>query len=396
MNHPGAAHPDSHDTADSGPDLVAYVGVIAIMTGPPPAPDELRAALHERLGRPVDIRPVELARPGDDEALFAFVTQAVRPRPAPGPAWQCWAVTGLSDHRWAVLLAARHDIADAGIVTAVLAGLGADDAGQATVGAARRNADSAAGGTSFSAVQVPLADAASACQAFDVTLNELALTALTNGVRTALRHRGRDPRRLSVRARQPLSARAAAAAARMGRRVPVLPRGLPVEEPDVLRQLQTVHRAMAGLKADARHRNILLPAAASMPLVLARRAIKLLTTPPRDDVLVTMTNVTGPRDHRDMLGRPIVCLVGVAPVPPVGQAAVMLVTYGQDLIFGLTADCDTFPLADDVTHGIARTIEHLAAAARHPHPGRPALALIGPRATGDQRLGERTTDDRAG
>lgn len=397
VNYPGAAYSDSRDGAHSDPDLVPYVGVIAVMTGPMPAHEELAAALDDRLGRPADLLAVELAEPGDDEALFAFVTQAIRPRPEPGPQWRCWAVAGLSDHRWAVLLAARHDIADAGIVTDVLAGLGTDSAVSATVGAPHPSTLPPGRPTSFSAVQVARADAVSVCKTFDVTLNELALTAVTNGLRSALRHRGRDPRRISVRTRQPLSARAGAAAARMSRRIPVLRRALPVEEPDVLRQLRTVHRTLADFKADARHRSPWsLPATALMPVALARRALKMVTDPPRDDLLVAMTSVTGPRRPGDMLGRPIVAMVGVPPVPPPGQVAVILLTYGPDLFFGLTADCDTFPEADDVTHGIARTIEHLAAAARHPHPGRPALALIGTRATGDQGLGERNTDDRAG
>ncbi|MEH3132191.1 MAG: WS/DGAT domain-containing protein [Mycolicibacterium neoaurum] len=397
MNHPGAAHSDSHDGAHSDPELVPYVGVIAIMTGPMPAHDELAAALDQRLGRSVDLLAAELAAPGDDDALFAFVTQAIRPCPKPGPQWRCWAVAALSDDRWAVLLAARHDIADAGTVTDVLAGLSTDGAVPGPVGAPHPSTRAPGRPTSFSAVQVALADAESVCRTFDVTLNELALTAVTNGLRSALRHRGRDPRRISVHTRQPLSARAVAAAARMSRRIPVLRRALPVEEPDVLRQLQNVHRTVADFKADARHRSPWsVPSPALLPVELARRAFTMVTAPPRDDLLVAMTNVTGPRRPGDMLGRPIVAMVGVPPVPPPGQVAVMLLTYGPDLFFGLTADCDTFPEADDVTHGMARTVEHLAAAARHPHPGRPALALIGPRATGDHLLGERNTDDRAG
>lgn len=67
------------------------------------------------------------------------------------------------------------------------------------------------------------------------------------------------------------------------------------------------------------------------------------------------------------------------PIPPVAlrlRASVAILSYGEDLIFGITTDFDAFPDVDELAGGIGRAIAHLTAVARHPHPGRPALALL--------------------
>lgn len=52
----------------------------------------------------------------------------------------------------------------------------------------------------YAATQVSLKDVAKVCHAFDVTINDVALAAITDSYRAALIRRGEEPRRDSLRA----------------------------------------------------------------------------------------------------------------------------------------------------------------------------------------------------
>src|SRR5262249_6644521 len=60
----------------------------------------------------------------------------------------------------------------------------------------------------FSAARVRLADMLEACQVFDVTLNDVALAAITDSYRRILLDRGEQPSRNSLRTLVPVSVRA--------------------------------------------------------------------------------------------------------------------------------------------------------------------------------------------
>ncbi|MGW0161515.1 wax ester/triacylglycerol synthase family O-acyltransferase [Mycobacterium sp. NPDC003323] len=383
------------------------------------------------------IRRAALPAPGDDAALFTFAAEAMEPRlDRERPLWQCWIIEGLSEGRWALLMKVHHCIADGIATMHMLAGLSDGGEGETYVGAIRaaRIADdtrqpgalltlnplrwartiwdtaSAAstaaaltiGGTvqiidsllragpkntlngpvttmrRYSAVRVPLTDVAAVCHAFDVTLNDVALSAITDSFRAALKRRGEVPQPKSLRTLVPVSVRADDRADAAGNRVSVMLPYLPVDEPDPVQQLHSVHRRLDKAKSSGQRQagSNAVAALKLVPFAIATRAVRVLTSLPQRGVVTLATNVPGPRDHLHVLGREVVQML---PIPPVAlrlRAAVAILSYGDDLVFGITGDFDAFPDVDALTAGIARAVAHLTAVARHPHPGRRALALI--------------------
>lgn len=391
------------------------------------------------------IRRAALPHPGDDAALFRFTAEAMEPRlDRERPLWQCWIIEGLAGDRWALLMKMHHCIADGIATMHMLAGLSDGGEGDTYVNAIRaahagrpaerslptltlnplrwaRNgwntasalgtsAASAVGGTiqivdgllragpkstlngpvttmrRYSAVQMQLADVTAVSQAFDVTLNDVALSAITDSFRAALKRRGEMPHRRTLRTLVPVSVRSTDAMDQLDNRVSVMLPYLPVDEPDLVEQLRTVHRRMARAKSGGQRQagSSVVSVLKLVPFAFASRAIRILTALPQRGVVTLATNVPGPQRHLQILGREV---VRVLPIPPVAlrlRAAVAILSYGEDLIFGITTDFDAFPDVDELAGGIGRAIAHLTAVARNPHPGRPALALLEPRTADDR------------
>jgi len=185
-----------------------------------------------------------LPQPGDDAALFRLVAEIMERRlDRDRPLWECWIIEGLAEGRWAMLTKLHHCIADGISATHVLTGLcdGTDAATfadrirgakeskpqaigpsglglnplnwiggmwrlstavtsaavRATMGAVEiaaavvTPADSSLTGPvsslrRYSAARVSLVDVATVCQKFDVTINDVALAAITDSFRAFL------------------------------------------------------------------------------------------------------------------------------------------------------------------------------------------------------------------
>ncbi|MDN4516972.1 wax ester/triacylglycerol synthase family O-acyltransferase [Mycolicibacterium austroafricanum] len=377
------------------------------------------------------IRRAALPHPGDDEALFRFTAEAMETRlDRERPLWQCWIIEGLAEDRWAMLMKVHHCIADGIATMHLLAGLSDGGEGETYAGAIRAaherpqngfslpaltlnplrwahiawNTASALTATAamtiggaveivdslvrpgsssslngpvttmrrYSAVQVPLARVASVCQAFDVTLNDVALAAITDSYRAALKRRGEEPRHNSLRTLVPVSVRSDDAAGRFDNRVSVMLPYLPVDEPDRVEQLQAVHRRLRRAKGGGQRQagSAVVAAVKLVPFALATRAIRLLTSLPQRGVVALATNVPGPQHRLQVMGREVLRML---PVPPMAlrlRTAVAILSYGDDLVFGITTDFDAFPDVDELAAGIAEAVTCLSAAAHHPRPTR--------------------------
>lgn len=370
------------------------------------------------------IRRAALPHPGDDEALFRFTAEAMETRlDRERPLWQCWIIEGLANDRWAILMKVHHCVADGIATMLMLTGLSDAGEGDTYVGAIRAaheqarpgfslsmptlnplqwartaaNAVSAVtttiGGTieifnsllqagtttslngpvttmrRYSAVHVPLADVASVCQAFDVTINDVALSAITDSFRAALQRRGEHPERDSLRTLVPVSVRGNDAMGRLDNRVSVMLPYLPVDEPDRVEQLKAVHQRLNRVKAGGQRQaaSAAMTATRFLPFAMAARLIRTVTALPQRGVVTLATNVPGPQRHLQMMGCDVVRML---PVPPVAlrlRVAVAILSYGQDLIFGITTDFDAFPDVDELARGIVDAVAGLAAAARTPY-----------------------------
>lgn len=375
------------------------------------------------------IHRAALPHPGGDQELFRFVAEAMEPRlDRERPLWQSWVIEGLADGRWALLIKVHHCMADGIAAMHLLAGLtdgGEGDTYASAIRAAHEeshrrpslptptlnplrwmrggwNAAAALvattlstvegavdivdslvrpSGTSlngpvttmrrYSAVEVPMARVASVCHAFDVTLNDVALAAITDSFRAALQRRGERPRADSLRTLVPVSVRSNDAAHLLDNRVSVMLPHLPVDEPDRLEQLRTVHRRLERAKASGQRQagSATVAVLKLVPFAVATRAVRVLTGLPQRGVVTLATNVPGPQHRLQVMGRDVVRML---PIPPVAlglRAAVAILSYGDELVFGITTDFDTFPDVDELAAGIGAAVDSLSAAARHPRRG---------------------------
>jgi len=71
--------------------------------------------------------------------------------------------------------------------------------------------------------------------------------------------------------------------------------------------------------------------------------------------------VPGPRRRLRMMGRDVLRLL---PIPPIAlrlRTGIAMLSYGDDLVFGITADYDAVPDVDELADGIERAVTRLVA-----------------------------------
>ncbi|MBS4728941.1 wax ester/triacylglycerol synthase family O-acyltransferase [Mycobacterium sp. SM1] len=371
------------------------------------------------------VRRLALPRPGGDSELFRVVADVLERRlDRDRPLWECWAIEGLQGNRWAILIKIHHCVADGVSATRILTRLcdnanGRDGpvfaqhfgpsrtarppaqlravpdagargpvgelwraAGAVTNAAARAVSGAAeiavalmrpAAGSSlvgpvtamrrYRAVRVPLADVERVCRRFGVTINDVALAAITEGFREVLLHRGEQPRANSLRTLVPVSVRSPDALEELGNRISVMLPYLPVEQDDPIQQLRVVHSRLRHAKQGGqRHAGHVLVAAANhVPFVVSSWVIRLLTRLPQRGVVTLATNVPGPRHPLQMMGRTVVRLL---PIPPIAlrlRTGIAVLSYADDLVFGITADYDAAPDVEELAKGIAAAVARLEA-----------------------------------
>ena len=365
------------------------------------------------------VHRIALPQPGDDAALFRVVADIMERRlDRDRPLWEGWIIEGLAENRWAVLTKLHHCIADGISATRLLAGLcdGAD--GETFANRIRAAAESpalrpswpslnpldwagdiwhlstavtsaaariAAGAVQiaagilspadssligpvsnlrrYSAAQVLLVDVAMICHKFDVTINDVALAAITDSFRAMLMHRGEQPQRNSLRTLVPVSVRSADASNQLDNRVSLMLPYLPIELEDPIERLQAVHGRLTRAKSGGQRQagSALFSAANYIPFALTAWAVRLLTRLPQFGVVALATNVPGPRRRLRMMGRDVLRLL---PIPPIAlhlRTGIAMRSYGDDLVFGITADYDAVPDVDELASGIEAAVARLVA-----------------------------------
>lgn len=435
------------EAEDSDPNVSLAIGAVAVMAGPMPDFDTLRATLADRIlsvprlrqvlrTRPLDlgapewvddphlditrhVRRAALPRPGDDAALFGWVADIMERRlDRDHPLWQCWVVDGLPCNRWAILMKIHHCVADGVGAAHLLARLCDDfpehEAPQAhravpssdfsltfslnpidwVTGVWRTAADVAAvagkvvngageivGGLltptpssltgpvtarrRYAVAEVSLADVARVCERFDVTVNDVALAAITDSFRSMLTARGVKPAPKALPTLVPVSVRSWAGSATLNDRANqvsvMLPR-LPVEQADPVAQLRTVHDRLTKAKAGGQRQagSALVTIANAVPFPLTAWAVRALTRLPQRGVAMLATNVPGPRRRVTVLGCEVIRLLPVPPLAMRIRTAVAILSYADHLVFGVLSDYDAELDVDALAAGIERAVTRLA------------------------------------
>ncbi|WP_156685530.1 WS/DGAT/MGAT family O-acyltransferase [Mycobacterium sp. Marseille-P9652] len=218
----------------------------------------------------------------------------------------------------------------------------------------------------YSAARVRLSDLKKVSRAFGVTLNDVALAAITSSYRQMLLDRGERPSRNSLRTLVPVSVRAANQFGMTDNQVSAMLPLLPVDEGDPVEQLHLVHDRLARAKASGQSEggNAAQSAARAAPFALSAWAIRLLSRLPQRAVVALATNVPGPRGHQTLMGRRV---LEILPIPPIAlqvRTGIAMVSYADTFVFGITADYDTAPDIDALAAGIERGVAQLVEAAR--------------------------------
>lgn len=203
-------------------------------------------------------------------------------------------------------------------------------------------------------------------RSFGVTLNDVALAAITSSYRTMLLDRGESPGPHALRTLIPVSMRSADHFDITDNRVSAMLPLLPVDEPDPVKQLEIVHRRLSRAKDSGQREGgrAVFAAAGNIPFALSAWTIRLLTRLPQNSVTALATNVPGPRGRQRVLGREV---LEILPIPPIAlhlRTGIAMLSYAGRFSFGITADYDSAPDVDVLARGIEDAVQRLAALGR--------------------------------
>ncbi|AKS32878.1 wax ester/triacylglycerol synthase family O-acyltransferase [Mycolicibacterium goodii] len=380
------------------------------------------------------IRRAALPRPGDDAALFDWVAEVMERRlDRDHPMWECWVVDGLTCNRWAILMKIHHCVADGVAATHLLARLCDDSpeppgpqapraprsadfpqagslnpvdwvtgawrtaldvtavagkivhgAGEIVTGLLTPSPSSLTGRVTarrrFAGAEVALADVARVCERFDVTVNDVALGAITDSFRSMLLARGVRPTPNALPTLVPVSVRSPACAGVADNRVSVMLPHLPVDQADPVAQLRTVHERLTKAKASGQRQagSALVAMAGAVPFALTAWAVRALSRLPQRGVALLATNVPGPRRRVTVAGRELIRLLPVPPIALRMRTAVAILSYADHLGFGIMSDYDADVDVDALAAGIEQAVARLAQIAVAPSRDTPlgTLALV--------------------
>lgn len=356
--------------------------------------------------------------PGDDAAVYRAVAEVMERRlDRSRPLWETWVFDGLGDGRWAMLVKLHHCIADGVSAAAMLAGFCDDqpdprgevpdtrslssrrprrgftppaigsDAWRILTSTARGGIRVAFGAAQivggilatpaqqlngqlsdlrrFSAVQVSLSDVQLISKRFGVTVNDVALAAITDGFRSAMLRRDMQPSAGPIRTLIPVSVRPPELQHVPDNRLSVLLPDLPVDRSDPLEQLRLVHRRLSTAKRSGQRQagSWVVAAANLVPFPILASAVRLLGRLPQHGVVAVATNVSGPRKRMRMLDREVLDLVPVPPIAAGIRTGIAILSYADHLTFGVIGDYDAQLDVDELTAGIERGIARLVAVA---------------------------------
>lgn len=379
------------------------------------------------------VRRVALPQPGDDQELFRVVADLMARRlHRDRPLWEIWVIEGLADDRWGMLTKIHHCMADGIAATHMLAGLcddGISDRFAHHVTAAKEARKPAAEGNPlailgelwnaptamvagaarvaqgaaeialgllraapsplngpigdlrrYSGARVPLADIEQVCRTFDVTINDVALAAITESYRKLLVKRGERLQPGSLRTLVPVSMRSGRTFDKTDNQVSVMLPQLPIDEESPVERLRMVHERLDRTKAGGQHQagNAFVSMANHIPFAFTSWAMGLLTRLPQRGVMTLATNVPGPRRPLRVMGKKV---LGVFPVPPIAmqlRTGVAMLSYADELFIGILADYDEIADVDELARGIEAAVARLVTISkrRKAHYARGPLSLV--------------------
>jgi diacylglycerol O-acyltransferase len=216
----------------------------------------------------------------------------------------------------------------------------------------------------WSWAQASLADVKSVRAGLGGTVNDVVLTLITGGFRALLQSRGEPVAEDHViRTMVPVSVRRRGEQGVYNNRVSAVFAGLPVGLTDPAQRLERIRAEMDGVKQSkqAVAGDVLSSMSGFAPPLLLALGSRLVTLSPRLNMHTATTNVPGPQQPVQTLGRRM--LESYPFVPVVGSIRIVVAIFSYDggLYFGVTGDYDGAPDVDVLTAGIERAMDDLLA-----------------------------------
>jgi diacylglycerol O-acyltransferase len=195
------------------------------------------------------------------------------------------------------------------------------------------------------------------------TVNDVVLTVVSGALRSWLRSRGVKTEGLELRALVPVSIRAEDERGQLGNRIAAMRGPLPVYIEDPVKRLETVKRAMTGLKESkqALGAEVISRFNDFAPPTLLAQASRINFSTRLFNLIVT--NVPGPQIPLYVLGRELQDVFPVAFLPENHALAIAIMSYNGGIDFGLLGDYDTMEDIEMLATGLSESLADLKAAA---------------------------------
>jgi WS/DGAT/MGAT family acyltransferase len=215
----------------------------------------------------------------------------------------------------------------------------------------------------YTSAVVALHDVKAIRREHGVTVNDVALAAITGGFRTLLLSRGEDPDEHTVRTLVPVSVRAPGEEGILDNRISLMLPFLPVEVADPVERLQAVHEHVvrAAAAGEPVAGTSLTSVSVYEPYLPVALGIRLVMHVPQRQLVTVTTNVPGPREPVYAVGHRCERILPYVPIADRLRIGVAIFSYCDELAFGVTADRDTVPDVDVFTRGVTEAVSELLA-----------------------------------
>ena len=206
----------------------------------------------------------------------------------------------------------------------------------------------------YAAAVVPLHELKEIAARLGVTVNDVALAVTSGGFRALLTRRGEHGRPHAVRSLVPVSVRPPGAEHTMANRVSCMFADLPVHLDNPLERVRHVHDELAGAKAhhEAEAGAVVVELAAKQPFSIVSPLLRTAFSVPQYSLVTVTTNVPGPRAPLFLMGRRMLRMLPYVPIADQVRIGVAILSYCDEVAFGVTADYDSGRDLETILDGI--------------------------------------------
>jgi diacylglycerol O-acyltransferase len=209
--------------------------------------------------------------------------------------------------------------------------------------------------------EVPLRDVLDVRAAYDCTVNDVVLAAVTLAFQELLLGRGENLSAHAIRTLVPVSVRRPDQRGAFDNRVSAILLDLPFDETDPLVVLEVVSERMKRLKSshEAEAGELVTSLGNRIPPAGLAAGLKLAFRVPQRVLTTVTTNVPGPREDLHLCGRRMLKAYPYVPIADRVRTGIAVTSYDGTLQFGITADWESTPDIDVLRDALVESLTDL-------------------------------------